>query len=353
MTILRERLPEAQRPGHRVVRTRLFELRFNWRVLGFVAICLAVLFLLANVSMALGAYAISLADVFLVVIGQGTEEQQFVFYELRLPRALTAIMVGAALAISGAIFQGVVRNELASPDIIGINSGAGIIGLAWLLITRDSSVLPFVLFIGALGTATAIYTVSWKGGISPTRLILVGIGLQALLTAFETFLVRRFPVEDIIWADNLLLGSVVSSTWDNVSLLVIGLAVLLPLALLMAWPLRALQLGDDTARTVGLSVEVVRFGIIVVGCWLSALAIAVAGLVGFVALMVPHAARMIAGPMSASVLLFTGALGALLLLSADLVGNHVLPIDLPISVVLGVVGAPYFIFLFWRSEIRI
>lgn len=353
MTIGIDELPESRRPGHRVVRTRLFDLRFNWRVLTLILLCLGVMFVLANGAMTMGAYSISIRDVFLAVVGQATEEQEFVIQQLRVPRTLAALMVGAALAMSGAIFQGLVRNELASPDIIGINSGAAGVGFAWLLLTRDMGSLPLVLFFGAMATATLIYAMSWKGGISPNRMILIGIGVQSLITAIETFLVRRFPIEEVIWADNLLLGSVANATWGEVRLLTIGLALLIPAMLFMAWPLRALQLGDDTARTVGLPVELVRVGLIAVGCWLSALAISVAGLVGFVALMVPHAARMIVGPMSPSAMLFTGALGALLLLCGDVVAHHFLPVSLPVSIVIGAVGAPYFLFLFWRSEVRL
>ena len=344
---------ESHRPGHVVLRTPVFALRFNWRVLTLVLVALGVMLLLATWAMTLGSFPISIPDVFLAAIDQGTREHEFVVQQLRLPRILAALMVGASLAMSGAIFQGLVRNELVSPDIIGINSGAAGIGFAWLLLTRDVNSLPLALFGGAMGMATLIYALSWKGGISPNRLILVGIGLQSMLGAVETFLVRRFPIEDVIWADNLLLGSVGSASWADIRLLSVGMVILVPIALFMAWPLRALQLGDDTARTVGLPVELVRFALMAVGCWLSALAITVAGLVGFVALMVPHAARMIAGPMSASVMLFTAVLGGFALLGGDIIAHHFLPVSLPVSVVMGAFGAPYFLFLFWRSRVRL
>lgn len=344
---------DPHRPGHGVVRTRFFAFRFNVRVLTFVLVGLGVLTLGATWAMTLGSYPISIPDVFLAAIGQGTDRQEFIVQDLRLPRVLAALMVGAALGMSGAIFQGLVRNELVSPDIIGINSGAAGVGFAWLLLTRNVTALPLVMFTGAMGMAMLIYLLSWKGGIDPGRLILIGIGLQSVLTALETFLVRRFPIDDVIWADNLLLGSVGTATWDDIRILAIGLAVLVPAGLFLAWPLRTLQLGDDVAKTVGLPVEVVRLALIAVGCWLSALAVAVAGLVAFIALMVPHAARMIAGPMSASVMLFTGLLGGGLLLAADVIGNHFLPVSLPVSVVIGAVGAPYFLFLFWRSGVRL
>lgn len=344
---------EQHRPGHGVVRTRFFALRFNVRVLSFVLMGMAVLLLFAAWAMTLGSYPISIPDVFLAAIGQGADRHEFIVQQLRLPRVLTALMVGASLAMSGAIFQGLVRNELVSPDIIGINSGAAGVGFAWLLLTRNVTALPLVMFAGGMGMALLIYALSWRGGIDPNRLVLIGIGMQSVLTALETFLVRRFPIDEVIWADNMLLGSVGTATWGDIRILAAGMAVFVPMALFLAWPLRVLQLGDDVAKTVGLPVEAVRLALIVVGCWLSALAVAVAGLVAFIALMVPHAARMIAGPMSASVMLFTGVLGGGLLLAADVISHHFLPVELPVSVVIGAIGAPYFLFLFWRTGVRL
>ena len=342
----------AERPGYVVVRTPLFHVRVNRRVVLQILVAVSLAGLAALWALTQGSYDMSIADAFRAVLGEGSADQVHVVRQLRMPRIATGVLVGACLALSGALFQGVVRNELASPDIIGINAGAGAIGFVWLLVTRNVVALPWVLFLGAMGMASLIYVTSWKKGIDPNRLILVGMGLQAMLAAVETFMVRRFPVEDAIWADSLLIGSVATATWSDTRLLAIGLAVLVPCAMMVAWPLRGLQLGDDTASSVGLRVELLRFVIIAIGCWLSALAIAVAGLVGFVALMVPHIARMIAGPVSAGVLVLTGVIGGVFVVVADTVGNNLLPVTLPVSIVMGVIGAPYFLFLFWRSRVR-
>lgn len=353
MTTITPDAMELKRPGHVVWRGPFFDLRFNWRVLLLALVGLGTTFLTGIWAMTLGAVPIPPLEVFWATIGMSDAQSAFVVQELRLPRVLVAIMVGGALAMSGAIFQGLVRNELASPDIIGINTGAAGVGFIFLLVTRDATHLPVVLFGGAMATAAIIYSLSWKGGISPNRLILVGVAVQSMMVAIETFMVRRFPMDDIIWAEDMLLGTIAFAEWSDVGILSIGLLILIPCALLMAWPLRALQLGDDTARTVGIPVEWVRFLLMVVGCWLCALAISVAGLVGFVALMVPHAARMIAGPISASVMIFTFILGGLFLLCGDIIAHHFMPIGLPLSVVIGAVGAPYFLFLFWRAEVRV
>ncbi|MEV7693449.1 iron ABC transporter permease [Microbacterium sp. NPDC089189] len=341
------------RPGLIAVRTRRWSLRLNGRVLALSAVALAVIAAIATWSMSLGEIQLPWDVVARAVVGIGHPGDVFIVQQLRLPRIVAALLVGAALALSGMIFQGLVRNELASPDIIGINAGAAAAGFVWLLLVGDTSALPVALFLGALGTAAVIYGLSWRGGMAPDRMILVGIGVASLLTAAETFLVRRFPIENVIWVDNLLLGTVGVADWSDNILLLTGLGVLVPLALVLSWPLRTMQLGDDAARSVGWSVEVIRLLLIVVASWLSALAISVAGLIGFIALLVPHAARMIAGPISASVMVFTALLGAGVLLAGDIVAFHLLPVGLPVSVVMGAIGAPYFLFLFWRSEVRL
>jgi iron complex transport system permease protein len=341
------------RSGHIVLRSPLFDLRLHWRVLFMALVTMGATALIGIWAMTLGPVPIPPLEVFWASIGMSDAQSAFVIQELRLPRVIVAILVGGALAMSGAIFQGLVRNELASPDIIGINTGAAGIGFIFLVITRDATHLPFVLFGGAMVTAAVIYGLSWKGGISPNRLILVGVAVQSMMVAFETFLVRRFPLDDIIWAEDKLLGTVAFAHWGDVATLTISLTLLMPCALALAFPLRALQLGDDTARTIGIPVEWIRFLLMIVGCWLCALAIAMAGLVGFVALMIPHAARMIAGPVSGSNLVFTAALGGLFLLCCDIVAHHFMPVELPLSIVIGAVGAPYFLFLFWRAEVRV
>nr|MDT0660896.1 iron ABC transporter permease [Micromonospora sp. DSM 115978] len=342
-----------KRPGHFSIHARVLDLRFNLKVLTMCLVAAASTLGLALWAMTLGEVPLTVSEVTAAVFGEGTPRAELTVNQYRAPRILLAILVGAALAISGAIFQGLVRNELASPDIIGINTGAAAFGFVWLLFTRNVLVLPYVLFAGAIASAVFIYVLSWKGGISTNRLILVGIGFATCLAAFEDFLIKRFPLEDIIWADNLLLGSVARANWGDVRVIAIGLALALPAALLMAWPLRAQQLGDDTARTIGLPVELFRLILMIVGCLLCAVAVAVSGLIGFVALIVPHVARMLAGPVCGSVILLTGLLGGLLVLASDVVGDNFLPVQLPVSVVMGALGAPFFLYMFWRSQVRL
>jgi iron complex transport system permease protein len=344
--------PVMRKPGQRMIRTRFFSARINVRVLVFAVIALAVLAMLATWGMTLGSYRIPFADVGRALIGDGSADQEFIVRTLRLPRVISAILIGAALAMSGAIFQGVVRNALVSPDIIGIETGAALLAVFWIVTGQSSALLPLAAFLGAIITAVIIYLLSWKGGISPNRMILVGIGIGATLSALTTFLTVRYPVEVVRPAVVWQMGSLYGSNWDEVKILAVSVSLLAPAAIFLTWPLRTMQLGDDVTRGLGLSLERTRLGLIAVGCGLCAVATALAGPIGFVALMVPHAARMIAGPLSGSVMLFSAVLGGCFLLMADIVGQHLLPVPLPTGVVTAAVGAPYFLFLLYRFNTR-
>lgn len=344
----------GHRSGHATVRTRGAALRLNVRVLGMCAAALVLLVALAVWAMTLGSFPIPYREVARAVVGTGTgaKEYEFIVRELRLPRVGTALLVGVALAMSGALFQGLIRNPLVSPDIIGINAGATLAAVYWIVMRHDQALLPAVAFTGALLTAAVIYLLTWRGGIAGNRLVLVGIGMSAILQAGTTFLMVRYPIERIAPAQVWATGSVYGADWQDIRVLLVGLAVLAPCAIALTWPLRILQLGDDAARSAGLPLEPVRLAMIGVGCGLAALAVAVAGPVGFIALMTPHLARMLGGPLSGSVMLFTALVGALITLAADTIGQHFLPVSLPVGVVTAAVGAPYFLFLLYRANVR-
>lgn len=340
------------KPGHITIRTPFVSYRVNYRVLGFAVLAVVALAAVATWTMTLGSYPIPFRQVVDAVLGNGDRNQELAVRTLRLPRVLCTMMIGAALAMSGAIFQGLVRNPLVSPDIIGIDTGASLVAVAWIVFGFPSGWLPLAAFLGAVLTAAAIYVVSWKGGINPDRLILVGIGFAALLSATTTWITLAFPVEVVRPAIVWTVGSVYGSTWWDVRVLLGFLACLTPPAVILMWRLRVVQLGDDITRGLGVRLEVTRLGLILVACGLAAGAVAIAGPIGFVALMIPHIARMLAGPLSGSVMVLTAVLGGLFLLSADMVAQHYLPVVLPVGVVTSAVGAPYFLFLLYRSNVR-
>lgn len=342
-----------RRPGHRTLRGAGIAVRINTRALGLAGIALAALALLVVWAVTLGSFVIPFGDVFLAMIGRGTEDTEMVVRSLRLPRVLVAVLMGACLAISGTIFQGIARNPLVSPDIIGISSGATLFAVTWMILgIGPAALLPLAAFVGAVVSAGVVYGLSWKHGIAMNRLILVGIGVGAVVSAGSTYMTVKFPIEitrpAIVWS----MGSIYASQWDDVALLAVSLAVLGPLAVVLMESLRTLQFGDTVSRSLGVSLERTRLTLIVVGCALAAVSVALAGPIGFVALIVPHMARMIVGPPTGSVLVFTALLGAIMLLASDMVAQHLLPVTLPVGVVTGAVGAPYFLYLLYRSNER-
>lgn len=341
-----------QRAGHRTIRHGNVALRINVRVLVMSLIAAGVLALLMVWAMTLGSYDISFADVIRSVFGQGSARQELIVRDLRLPRVLCAVLIGAALSLSGLIFQGLVRNPLVSPDVIGVNAGAGVFAVFAIVTGMSAAMLPIAAFFGAMLAAVAVYLLAWREGIAPSRLILVGIGVGAVLQSATTWLTVKYPIEQVRPAMVWLMGSLSGSDWGDVKVVTIFLAICLPLAIALAWPLRAMQLGDDVARSLGISLERTRLILILLGAALAAAAVAVAGPIGFVALMVPHFARMVAGPLSGSVVLFTALVGGAFLLVADIAGAHLLPISIPVGVVTAAIGAPYFLILLHRSNVR-
>jgi iron complex transport system permease protein len=342
-----------RRASVRALRLGAFGVRLDTRVLSLCAAGLLALLALGAWGMTLGSFAVPLDEVVRSIVGTGKREFTFIVMTLRFPRVLSAALIGALLAMSGGIFQGLVRNPLVSPDLIGINAGAGLAAVAWIVTGQNLALLPPVAFGGAVAAAAVVYLLSWKGHISGTRLVLVGIGFNAMLAAGTTFLIVRYPIERVSSAVLWMAGTVYGADWADVRVLTVALAVLAPLAIGLMWPLRVLQLGDATAKSLGLPLERTRLALAVIGCGLSAAAVSIGGGIGFVAFLVPHLARMLAGPMSGGVMLLTGILGALLLLGADIVGQHALRVSLPVGVVTAALGAPFFLFLLYRTNARL
>lgn len=343
----------GKRPPVHFVQIGRIAFRVNVRVLLLIGISFVILIALAAWALTLGSFRLPLSDVIGALTGSGTDDANFIVLDLRLPRVLVAMLIGPMLAMSGAIFQGLVRNPLVSPDIIGINAGAAFTAVFWIVTGRPLEWLPIVAFVGAVVSALSIYILSWQGNISAPRLILVGIGMNAVFSAGTSFLIIRADINDASRAVLWQAGSVYASTWDDVRVLLISLAILVPAGVGLMWALRVVQLGDMTARSVGMPLERTRLALILVGCGFAAIAVSVAGPIGFVALMIPHLARMIAGPIGGGVLIFAGILGALLVLGSDMIGQHALPVGLPVGVITAALGAPYFLFLLYRMNTQL
>lgn len=334
----------------RTFRSSWYSHRINLRVMALIILCTAILVMLMLYAITLGAVPLTIHQVWDATWGEGDSRTLLVVRTLRWPRIGAAVVIGAALALSGMLFQGIARNPLVSPDIIGIDAGATVVAVSWIILTQDTSGLPLVTFLGAILTAMVIYVLSWRKGASPNRMILVGIGISSMAGAVTSFMLVKYPLEQIRPAVVWTMGSIYGSTWRDVVIPGAVILATLPFAILLMQPLRAMSLGDNVTKSLGIPLESTRLAVIVIGCALASVAVAFAGPIGFIALMVPHMARMIAGPQSGGVLVLTGLLGGIILLVSDTVALHFLPVSLPVGVVTSAVGAPYFLYLLYRSN---
>jgi iron complex transport system permease protein len=302
-------------------------------------------------SVSVGDFPIPLSDVVPALFGYGDADAYFIVHTLRLPRALTGALVGVSFGVSGAIFQTLARNPLASPDIIGINAGAAAGAVLVIVVARGTATAVAVgALVGGLAAALAIYVLAYRRGVSSYRLVLIGIGIGAVLTAVTEYLLTRADIYDAQRAAIWLTGSLNGRSWDQVRPLALVTAVLVPLAVVLARQLGALRLGDDTARGLGVGVESSRALIMLVAVVLAAVATASAGPIVFVAFIAPAVARRLTrspGP----VLVPAALCGAVLVIAADLVGRQILaPRDLPVGIITGVIGGPYLLWLLARAN---
>ncbi|GAA0516631.1 ABC transporter permease [Paractinoplanes deccanensis] len=298
-------------------------------------------------TLSYGDFQISLPDVVRSLLGLPTPAGvDYIMHSLRLPRASVSALAGLAFGLSGAIFQQLLRNPLASPDVIGVAQGATTAAVLAVLVGGYSgSFVSVIGLIGALITAIVIYALSWQKGVGGYRLILVGIGVGTALTSITSFILTRSDVkvaaEALIW----LTGSVNGRTWAQIVPLFIALVILLPAALMLGRTLSGLQLGDDLAKAFGVRVETSRMLLLLTAVILAGMATAAAGPIAFVAFMSgPIAVRLVGG--GRPVLLQAGLVGALLVLVADFIGSHLLGArQYPVGVITGVIGAPYLLWL--------
>lgn len=319
------------------------------RGLVVVALAAAVIVLFA-VSLMVGNTFYGPVDVLRVIAGETVPGASFAVGELRLPRAVVGVLAGACFGIGGVTFQTMLRNPLASPDIIGITSGASaaaVVGIVFFSLPQ--TVVSLMALAGALLTALAIYMLSIRGGFAGTRLILIGIGIAAMLNSLVTYALSQAASWDLQSAMRWLTGSLNSSSWQVAAPLAAVCAVIVPVVVLQGKHLDVLALGDDSAAGLGVRVTRTRILLILGAVTLLAVATAAAGPIAFVAFMSgPIAARLV-GP-GASLLIPSAVVGALLVLVADLLGQFAFGTRYPVGVVTGVVGAPYLIWLLIRSN---
>jgi iron complex transport system permease protein len=264
-----------------------------------------------------------------------------------------AFLVGAGLAVSGAILQGLTRNPLADPSIIGISSGASLAAVVLIVLVPMAPLflLPLAAFAGALVVAVLIYFLAWEQGSTSVRLILVGVGLAIIVDALTTLMITFGEINSVSQALVWLAGSVYGRSWEHVWLLLTWLGSLFPLTLLLCRDLNTLNLGDEVARGLGSQIEFKRGLLLLISVALAGAAVATAGTIDFVGLMAPHIARQLVGPSHEGLIPTAALTGGMLVVLADLLGRSLFaPIEIPCGVITAMIGAPYFIYLMYRSH---
>ncbi|BAS60164.1 iron ABC transporter permease (plasmid) [Leptolyngbya boryana NIES-2135] len=331
-------------------RSPVLSFRLDRRVPAIALLLLGIGFAAIVFNVGRGEYPIAVFDIIRTLFGidTGNPDHAFVIQTLRLPRTLVAFMVGAALSLSGTIFQGLTRNPLADPSIIGINTGASLAAVSVIVLFPNAPVyvVPFSAFAGAALMAMLIYGLAWHGGSSPTLLILMGIGLSAIASAFTSLLITFGSIYDVSQALVWLAGSVYGRTWEQFFSFLPWLIVLVPAAFGLARHLNVLNLGEDIAKGLGSRVEWQRGLLAMVAVGLAGASVATAGTIGFVGLIAPHLGRQIVGNRHEELLPISALIGGVLVVMADFVGRTVFaPIELPCGVVTAGIGAPFFLYL--------
>lgn len=318
---------------------------------------LALTLLTIVISMGLGSSALSYDRLIPTLFGQGTFKEEFILFSLRLPRILITLLAGMALALSGAILQGVTRNDLADPGIIGINSGAGVaIAAFFLFFPIDAGsfiyLLPVVAFAGALLTAGLIYAFSYSrnGGLQPVRLVLTGIGFSMALSGIMIVLISSAERAKVDFIAKWLAGTIWGTDWVFIWAIVPWLAVLIPFTLYKANRLNLLALNEPVAIGVGVSLEKERLVLLVTAVALAASAVSVTGGIAFVGLMAPHLAKAMVGPRNQLFIPIALLLGGWLLVVADTIGRQIVqPAGIPAGIMVSLIGAPYFLYLLLKK----
>ncbi|MFI8070975.1 FecCD family ABC transporter permease [Streptomyces sp. NPDC086033] len=321
-------------------------LRLDVRATVVVGLILLAALTASVVLIGTGDFPISAGDVLKTLLGNGNAGQEFIINELRLPRVLVGLLVGASLGLGGALFQAISRNPLGSPDVLGLSQGATAGALTMIVLFSGSATQVTVgALVGGLVTGFAIYLLAWKQGVHGYRLVLVGIGVSAIVTAVNGYLLTRSTLTEAAQAVVWMTGSLSGRDWTQVWPLLWLCAVLVPLVLANARGLRMMEMGDDVSNALGVRVERVRLLLLVAAVLLTAAATAAAGPVSFVALTAPQLARRLTrspGPNLVPSL----CMGATLLVTADWVSQKVFGADqLPVGVVTGVLGGVYLLWL--------
>ncbi|MNS36166.1 putative siderophore transport system permease protein YfhA [compost metagenome] len=311
---------------------------------------LLLILILFILQVGTGEYAISPLDTIKSILGMGQPDHDFIVRTLRLPRALIAVCVGACLASAGTLLQGVTRNPLASPSVIGLNAGAALCAVIFIVWVQIPSYwLPFAAFGGALLVAFLSYILAWKKGLSPIRMVLVGIGIASICHGFITIVTTSGNIRLVNQATIWMTGSLYGRSWDQLWPYLPWVIIFLPIAWLCYRWLDILGLDDQTSTGLGSRNHSSRTWILFIAVALAGSSVATAGTIGFVGLMAPHIARQLVGEKHVVLIPTAALLGALIVLASDFVGRTVLaPVEIPCGLITAILGGPYMLYLLVR-----
>lgn len=316
------------------------------RVSGVMLVLLILLGLCSVLSLAVGSAGYSIQEILKALFSQEDFPVKTIVLNLRLPRIILAILIGSSLSAAGALLQSVMRNPLADPGTIGVSAGAGTAATTILLIFPQlSASVPLFAFGGAALACVLIYTMAWKGGVDPTRIILSGVAINSVLGAYNSLLqlMNSDSLEGVLAFMN---GSLSGRGWYQVQIAACYASVGLVMAFLCIKSANALQLGEEMAKSLGVKVSLNRVLLSAVAAFLAAATVSVAGMIGFVGLVVPHIARLLVGSDYKVMMPVSVVLGAVVLLAADTVGRTVVPgMEIPVGIVMAVCGGPFFLYL--------
>jgi iron complex transport system permease protein len=332
---------------------RLGRVSFVWRprVVLVTLLLMAATFFLFCLSIAVGDFPVGLPKVIATLFGGGERVDNFVIMDLRMPRALAGLVVGIALGVSGALTQSIARNPLASPDILGITSGASAVAVFLVTVSGGAAAavtssvgLSGAALAGGLATGLLVYFLAWRRGVDGFRLILIGISVSAVMQAITTWLLVTADIKDVARAQAWLVGSLDNRSWDDVSVALWGTLALMAVVVGVAFQFKPLHFGDDVAAGLGVRHARVRAVLLLCAVLLAGFAVSAAGPVPFVAMVAPQVAmRLTKHPTPP--LVASATVGALLLIGSDLVARTALPITLPVGVVTAAIGGPFLIYL--------
>ena len=323
----------------------------KYKFIFYVFILISFLISISIFSLAKGSVYISIEDIWSAIFRQGDEINQTIIWDLRLPRLIASLLVGSSLGMSGALLQGMLKNGLASPYLLGISAGSGLVIVFFISFGLMQSLIPFAAWVGAVLTTLLVFVLSRDGNkIIVERLVLGGVAISSLFGAIQATLLLQVEDGRIQAALNWLIGSLNARGWQDIKFASLPILIALIIGLFLSRQLNLLSLGDELSVGLGNSLLRSRYLIGAVATLLTACAVSMAGLIGFIGLIVPHFSRLIIGSDFKYILPFSALMGAFTLSSADLI-SRLGPVEIPVGIVTALIGAPVFMFILYRNKV--